>query len=197
MVYDRTCRKYGVGLSTAWSSGSLLYRRLDRIDASFGATSWDEALRWLAEHQSDRPIDEIQYWGHGKWGVVYVGKDPLGRKELTQKHAKHIAAIRERLTPDALVWLRTCETFGAKRGQDFAQCLAEELATRVAGHTFIIGVFQSGLHGLRPGSTPDWSDIEGLAEGTASEPKRAHESLPTYPRTISCFHGSVPDDWFV
>jgi len=196
MVYDRTCKKYGFGLSTAWSSGSVLYRGLRRIDASFGATSWDEGLSWIATYARERPIDEIQYWGHGKWGVVYVDKDPLGRKELSSTHARRIAAIKERLTPDALVWLRTCEAFGAREGQDFAQDLADTFGTRVAGHTFIIGVFQSGLRGLRPGSRPDWSDVEGLAEGTASAPKRAHESLPTYPRTISCFHGRVPDDWF-
>jgi len=198
MVYDRTQKKHGVGLSTAWSSGSLLYRGLRRIDASFGARSWSEALEWLAKHEKDRSIEEIQYWGHGKWGTIYVDKDTFGRPELRPAHAlaKSIDAVKERLAPNALLWLRTCEAFGATSGHDFAQALAERFATRVAGHTYIIGVLQSGLHGLHPGHTPDWSVTEGLAEGTAEAPKRAFESLPTQPRTISCFHNRVPDDWF-
>jgi hypothetical protein len=194
MVYDRTCKKYGVGLSTAWSSGSVLYRGLRRLDAAFGATSWADALEWLATYARDRSIEEIQYWGHGKWGTVFIGKDPFGRKELA---LPGVAALRERLAPDALVWLRTCEAFGCHPGRDFAQHLAETLGTRVAGHTFIIGVLQSGLHGLRPGNVPSWSVTEGLAEGSPDAPKRAHDSGPTHPNTISCFHGRVPEEWFV
>jgi hypothetical protein len=194
MVYDRTCKKkYGVGLSTAWSSGGVLYRGLRRLDATFGATSWDEALGWLATYAPDRSIEEIQYWGHGKWGTVFIDKDPFGREQLAHPR---VAAIRERLTKGALVWLRTCEAFGARRGHDFAQQLADTLGARVAGHTFIIGVFQSGLHGLRPGNTPTWSVTEGLAEGTPEAPKRAHDSSATRPNTISCFHNHVPDEWF-
>jgi hypothetical protein len=202
LVFDRTCRtsrgKLPLGLSHAWGSGSLLYRGLGRIDASFGATSWSEALDWLAAVRAPDPIAEIQYWGHGKWGRVLVDEDGLGSEALKTGHRlfPKIEAVRERFVPDALFWLRTCEAFGASEGHEFAQRLADGLGARVAGHTFVIGAVQSGLHGLLPGHRPDWSAGEGLAEGTPEAPKKAHDSSPTHPRTITCFDGKVPDDWF-
>lgn len=200
MVYDKTCRRFGIGLSTAWGAGSFLYRGLGRLDGSFGAASWEDALAWLASYLPDRPIGEIQYWGHGRWGRVLVDHHALDASALGEGHPLHarLSAVRERLVPggDALVWLRTCEAFGAEVGHDFAMRLADGLGARVAGHTFVIGPLQSGLHGLRPGHTPDWSPLEGIAEGTASAPVRAEISLPGAPRTITCFDGAVPEDWF-
>jgi len=75
-------------------------------------------------------------------------------------------------------------------------CNVFTLGARVAGHTFIIGAIQSGLHGLRPGGKPDWSAEEGIAEGPATAPVRAHESGIFEPHTITCFKGEVPEKWF-
>jgi hypothetical protein len=202
MVFDRTCgaKRLPVGLTTAWTAGAVLYRRLGRIDATFGAASWDEALGWLATFELPRRIAEIQYWGHGRWGRVLIDKDVLDARALAEGHplAARVAAVRERLIPDgeALVWLRTCEAFGATAGLDFAARLADGLGARVAGHTHIIGALQSGLHGLRPGHSPNWSAYEGIAEGTPDDPKRAYESGMLRPRTISCLAGEVPLPWF-
>jgi hypothetical protein len=96
---------------------------------------------------------------------------------------------------EALVWLRTCEAFGARAGLDFAQALADGLRAKVAGHTFVIGALQSGLRALRPGFRPTWSASEGIAEGTEDTPKRAFHSLPNRPRTITCFSNVVPNAW--
>jgi hypothetical protein len=202
MVYDRTCRAKvaPVGLSTAWAAGSVLYRGLNRLDAAFGATSWDDALRWLGSYEPTRRIAEVQYWGHGRWGRVYVDKDVLDKTAFAPGHrlSSRIEALRERLVPDgeALLWLRTCEAFGAAAGHDFAARLADGLGARVAGHTFIIGALQSGLRGLLPGHRPDWPAEEGIAEGTAEKPVRAHGSGIRRPRTITCFDGAVPPAWF-
>ena len=49
MIYDATCTGSIAGLSHVWAAGAGLYRTLDRLDASFGASSWEEALRWLEE----------------------------------------------------------------------------------------------------------------------------------------------------
>ena len=202
MIYDRTCvaKAAPLGLSTAWAAGSVLYRGLDRLDAAFGAASWDEALAWLATHAPERRIAEILYWGHGRWGRVYVDQDVLDGAAFGASHrlAGRLAAVRERLLPDgeSLVWLRTCEAFGAVAGQDFAQRLADGLGARVAGHTFIIGALQSGLRGLRPGHTPDWPIAEGIAEGTPERPLQALGSGLRRPRTITCFKGEVPAGWF-
>lgn len=202
MVYDRTCvgKRAPVGLSTAWGAGSVLYRRLGRLDAAYGATSWDDALSWLGTYEPSREIAEVQYWGHGRWGQVLVDRDSLDARALAPGHrlAARLDAVRERLVSDgrALVWLRTCEAFGANAGHDFAMRLADGLGARVAGHTFIIGALQSGLHGLEPGHTPDWSATEGIAKGTADAPVRAHGSGVLEPRTVTCFTGEVPAAWF-
>jgi hypothetical protein len=198
MVYDRTCIRTGAHLTPAWFTGSLVYRGLGRIDASFGASSWDEALTWLTTHDASRTIDEIQYWGHGRWGRVLIDNDVFDASVLRDAHAHYpkILALRDRLSPSALVWLRTCEAFGADVGRDFAQALSDGLRARVAGHTFIIGVLQSGLRALLPGCRPQWSASEGIAEGTAREPLGAHESGFRRPRTIHCLTSAVPEAFF-
>lgn len=191
-----------MGLSTAWTSGARLYRAMRRIDAVKGVTSWSEALAWLAGEEATRgeAIAEIQYWGHGHWGEVFVDREGLDAAAFRPGHALHapLERLRERLAPggDALVWLRTCEAFGADAGLDFAARMADFFGARVAGHTHVIGALQSGLHGLHPGHRPDWSPSEGLSEGTPSAPVRAHGSSPWRPRTIHCLDGHVPDAWF-
>lgn len=200
MVYDRTCVKNrGLGLSSAWSVGANLYRRLGRFDATRGVRSWHEAITWLASFEASRPIAEIQYWGHGRWGRVLVGSDVLDASALREGHALHasLRAVRERLVDgeEGLVWLRTCEVFGARIGTDFAQSLADFFGAKVAGHTFIIGAIQSGLRALAPGCRPTWSAREGLAEGTPDQPVRALWSAASHPRTITCLANEVPRTW--
>lgn len=189
LIYDRTQGP----LSHVWSNGSVLYRGLGRLDAVRGVTTWDEALDWLGSLAE--PITEIQFWGHGKWGRAQVDRTVL---EVGSLHSKRpqLEAVRERLTHDALIWFRTCETFGAHAGQDFAQRYADFFGARVAGHTHVIGFQQSGLHGLRPGESPHWSPLEGLRKGTAESPVRAHRSALWRPRTITALAGSVPEPWF-
>ena len=62
----------------------------------------------------------------------------------------------------------------------------------VAGHTFIISHWQSGLHSLRPGCTAAWDPDEGIAEGNAQHPERAHWSGRRQPNTITFLHGKIP-----
>lgn len=196
LVFDRTCVRSRGHLSPIWRAGSALYRGLGRIDATRGVASWDEALTFLAG--LPEPIDEIQYWGHGKWGGAFVDDDFLDASDLAPGARRRplLEAVRERLAPDALWWFRTCETFGANRGLDFAERLADFLGARVAGHTYVIHFHQSGLHGLRPGQRATWSATEGLVEGTADAPVRAHRSAPWAPRTITCLAGRIPQTWF-
>ena len=198
MVYDRTCKSRGVGLSTVWGAGAGVYRGLGRHHASKGVESWAEALAWIANYSPDRRIGEIQYWGHGKWGCIYVASDGLSSAALAPEHAHApaIDAIRDRLTPSSLVWLRTCEAFGADAGIDFAYRLAHRLRARVAGHTYIIGALQSGLRVLEPGMRPRWSASEGLEEGTPANPKSAFTSRLLAPRTIQFMTNSFPQKWY-
>jgi hypothetical protein len=193
VVYDKTCVGFrGGDLSPIWAAGARLYRALRRVDAVYGVASWDEALTWLGSLRE--PLDEIQYWGHGKWGCALVGDDVLDATALHMRRAK-LDAVRERLNPDGVIWFRTCETLGANRGIDFAQRLADYFGASVAGHTYIIAFHQSGLRGVAPGRRADWPADEGLAEGTADDPRRAKWSRPWRDRTVTALTAAVPSDW--
>ena len=192
IVYDRTCVTTRGCLTPVWAAGARMYRALGRVDAMRGVASWDEALAWLGAQRE--PLDEIQYWGHGKWGCALVGEERFDASALVERRSR-LEAIRERLAPDALVWFRTCQTLGAKAGIDFAARLADFFGARIAGHTYIIAFHQSGLHGVSPGGRADWSPDEGLAEGTAEAPRRAKWSLPWLPRTVTALTAAVPAAW--
>lgn len=200
LVYDGTSKQGETPLRTSWAAGARLYRGLGRIDAYLGASSWSEALAWCIRQPGDEPIEEIQFWGHGKWGEARIADDRLGASsfDADHHHAGLLYALRPRLLPrgGSLVWFRTCETFGARAGQQFAELLTRELDVRGAGHTYVIGVLQSGLHGLRPGETPTWSDAEGLSAGTPDWPCGAHDSSASAPNTIHFMNGRVPARFF-
>jgi hypothetical protein len=127
-----------------------------------------------------------------------IDAEALTGSALLAGHDHHagMRALRDRLAPDALVWFRTCETFGARKGIAFAEQLSEFLGARVAGHTHVIGFHQSGLQGLAPGERAHWDANEGIAKGTPDEPLEAKGSRPWATRTITCLHGSVPEAWF-
>ncbi|RMG17301.1 MAG: hypothetical protein D6729_09150 [Deltaproteobacteria bacterium] len=200
MIYDRTCRGWGPlpGLTHSWIAGGWLYRALGRLDAYRGFERWSDALEWLAGYAPERPISEVQYWGHGTWGTLLMDRKPLDRRALRPGHplSPLLRTLRSRLCgARALWWFRTCETFGARPGHDFARAWVDFFGTRAAGHTFIIGPWQSGLHSLGPGEAPGWSETEGLKAGRPEEPVAARWSGPGRPHTITCFHGAVPPGW--
>jgi hypothetical protein len=196
VIYDRTCVTSRGHLTPAWATGSLLYRALGRVDVRRGVSSWDEAFAFLTT--VPEPITELQYWGHGKWGAAFIAGDALDAGAIAPAGRLHagLEALRARLAPEALVWFRTCETLGARPGIDFATRLADFLNARVAGHTYIIHAYQSGLCGVAPGAACTWSPSEGLLEGTPEAPRRARSSAPWAPRTIHFLNGRIPAAWF-
>jgi len=194
MVFDRTAG----GLGTIWAAGARLYRHRSLLGASLGVSSWQEGLNFIAKFRPERPIAEIQFWGHGKWGDARIGAERFSERSLSRNDALAplLGRIGSRLAgKDALFWFRTCETLGTEHGQRFATALGDSLGCRVAGHTFVIAFWQSGLHVLAPGEAPTWDPEEGLLEGTSKEPRRARHSLPNAPNTITCFEGRIPDGW--
>lgn len=197
MLYDDTCRGRPLlpGLTHSWIAGAGAYRMMGRLDHTCGVTSWEQGLQWLATVGQDRAIAEIQFWGHGKWGYAKVDDDVLDVSALDRGHPYRpmLEAIRDRLVgPKAMWWFRTCETFGCEAGHEFARRWSGFFDCRVAGHTYIIGPWQSGLHVIGPGEEPDWPLDEGLAEGTPEAPRKALWSKPDEPNTISCLHNRHP-----
>lgn len=198
MVFDRSATQpFWPPLPTFWRAGGWLYQHvLRRFDAYQGIASWPEAFTWLAAQDPSRPIGEIQFWGHGKWGSAKVGGELFDVHGLTSFHpyAPLLDAIKARLLPGgaSLFWFRTCETFGADVGQIFARDFSDRLGTRTAGHTFEIGFWQSGLHSLEAGTTATWAPDEGLEAGSPSAPLVARTSRPWLVHTISCLQGHVP-----
>jgi len=191
MLFDRTCRGGWLrpGLSHAWSMGGALYHRLGRVDRWYGAATWAEGLDWLVDASRDREIAEIQFWGHGEWGGLWIDDQLLTAAALEPDHPHHarLAAIKQRLTPASLWWFRSCDVFGSPRGHDFARKWTTFFQCRAAGHTFTINLLQSGLHVLAPGAEPTWSTTEGVVPGLA----HARSSRVLAPNTITFLHGTV------
>ena len=197
VVYDATGhgRSWFQPLLTAsWRVGSGLYRHYPhdtRVDAIYGATSWTDAVAWLASVEPTQAVSEIQYWGHGLPGRVFIAGEAVTSSSFTQGPlAEDWRAVAARLTRTSLVWFRTCGAFGGPAGHEFATTTARFFDCRVAGHTFVIGPVQSGLHSLGAGATPGWSVDEG--QGTAGE---LLGSLPWSPHTISFLNGAIPKGW--
>jgi len=185
-----------VGLTHTWTAGGRLFRALNRIDFCQGFDNWYEAWMWLANVCPEEKISEIRYWGHGGPGRVWMGNESLGPyAPVTSKYKSLISRVQKRLTDDALIWFRTCSTFGADAGRVFAQNWAMNMNCRVAGHTHAIGFLQAGLHSLKPGDEPYWIYDEGIEQGTAEKPKKMSGSWLSSPNLITCLHGEIPNDW--
>jgi hypothetical protein len=192
------------GLSPIWRAGAALHGAARVADASLGAASWGEALAWLVGTASrrGRPIASVQFWGHGGWGRMNMGRTVFdaGAFAAGSALADSIRELRRSLAgPEALVWFRCCSAFGAS-GRAFARAAADALGCRVAGHTHIIGFFQSGTHSLRPGEAPGWGPTEGVAYRSAGggatnatpRPIGALKSSPLRPNTITCLQPDLP-----
>lgn len=194
MFYDRTCLGKGrlPGLTHAWVAGGLFYGALDRIDACFGAGSWSEALDWLLHVHPEREIAEIQFWGHGQWGGLWIEEELLQVNALQAGHALHpqLSALKPRMVTDgsALWWFRSCDTFGTPFGHEFARQWTRFFGCRAAGHTYTINFLQSGLYLLEAGAEPTWSETEGVVPGLS----HAQTSHLRAPNTITCLHGQIP-----
>ena len=193
-VMDRL--DFDLGLSQSWWAGGQVYKHFGRFDHVKGCESWEEALEWLCEIGEDEKIAEIQSWTHGSPGKVWMNSESLNRKSFGyNKFAPLLAKLRKRLTPESLVWFRTCGLFCGQRGYNFARTWAEKLGCRIAGHTFVIGIFQAGLHTIGPGETPQWYLKEGINEGTADNPLSLRLSMWWSPNMIFCLRSEIPESW--
>jgi hypothetical protein len=207
MIYDNTTLEDGWdgftedGLGYSWFAGGRLYRFMRWIDKSKGVGSWSEALDWLIAEGKKKPISMVQYWGHGSWGRVWIGKEALSYKIAEQPSEVHDKweELQKYLAEDAVIWFRTCQTFGGGSGHHFAKKFSTWMGCKVAAFTYNIGPFQSGLHSIGPGEEPSWSKTEGmeLIPGVDGADGRFKPIMGHFgaPNTVFCLKGSVPNGW--
>ena len=181
-----------IGLTHSWVVGGRLYKALRWVDECQGFDSWETALHWLATFKSDRPIRQIQIWGHGSPGKSWMSGESLTYRSVTRPDVQKIA---ERMTDDGVIWFRSCSVFGGTLGKKFAVAWANSLKCRIAAHTYPIGPLQSGLHSLGPGEEPKWPDNEGVAEGEPYNILRFRRSMPWSPNTVTMLRSTIPKNW--
>lgn len=197
LIYDHDCKGPGPThwLAHSFRLGVKVFGGARFFDAVIPSESWAQALRGVLCASTHEAIEEIQFWGHGKWGRALIGEESLDRAVVTGpgELPDLMKEVGTRMpSPTATLWFRTCETLGAQPGQEFARHLSEQIGARVAGHTYIIGPLQSGLHILPPGEAPSWPAMEGVAVGSVEKPRRAHWSSLAAPNTITCLRRTLP-----
>lgn len=175
VIYDATDTSPNPELKDAWRTAARLYKALGRFDRILGAASWGHAISWL--HGLGR-VDEVQYWGHGSPGRVWL-----------QGHALDVERL-EGIDVRGLFWFRTCASFAGPLGHQFAHEATSALGCRVAAHTRNIGLWQSGLVSLTPGERPHWSVKDGL-----DDEGKPRGSAPWAPHTVSCLESRIPRGW--
>jgi len=169
------------GLKLSWAIGCFLHKLFGKLDAYYGAESWDDAFSWLEQ----RPglLTSIQYWGHGSPGTVW-----LAGKSVDRAYFKKLVG---KIPPNGVLWFRTCSTFQGQAGYDISKYLTTLLNCTVAAHTRIIGVLQGGLHTRAPNQEPSWP----LTEGEFPKSFWAGLGLKIGNNTILCLRASIPKGW--
>jgi len=151
-----------------------------------GARTWHESIKKLLDAvPPGTRVKELQIWGHGQPGEpMFNGltAPPMFWNRLTTI-----------VMADSLVWFRSCSVFFGRKGQAFAERMANELGCRVAGHTRIIGPWQSGLCSLSPNGKQPFFAQDGYR--WLAEDWRKNTSARREPRTIFCARMAVPEAW--
>lgn len=167
-------------LKTFWLIGCWLQKLFGKVDAYYGASSWADALTWLANQKA--PLTSIQYWGHGSPGQVWLAQMAMPMGAWT--------AVAHSVRPDTVIWFRTCSTFQGKAGFDFSKKLSDMMNCTVAGHTRVIGPLQGGLHTRKPRTDPSWPITE------AEFPKSWWPSFWRWGNnTVTCLATKIPAGW--
>lgn len=168
-------------LALTWRIGCFLHKLFGKLDAYYGATSWNDAFAWLERQPA--PLVSVQYWGHGSPGNVW-----LAGKFVERSSFKRLAG---KISPDGVLWFRTCSTFQGIAGHSFSAYLTQILNCTVAGHTRIIGVLQSGLHTRKPGEEPRWA----VTEANEGWPIFVQAGWQLGTNTIFCLRATIPEGW--
>lgn len=174
LIYDAATKDVA---SCFWGVGAVWMA--SNYNMIIAASSVDDVIEKL-KHNHDA-FDEIQIWGHGSPGYIYIDMVPLLQNfwDELKRHCKK----------DAYVWLRTCSFACGSLGKENTANLANFLDCNVLAHTFSIGQlgFQSGLKTVSPSRPPKWHPSEGVSVDGA-----AIGSTPWRPQTTHALVWNIP-----
>lgn len=188
--------EFPFGLTHQWFVGGVLYRALRWVDKTKGFSNWGGALDWVLEQSKNRPIEQIQVWGHGSPGKSWMKREPLHANSVQEgPHAEKLQEIGRRMTDNGTIWFRNCSVFCGEKGHEFAKSWSNTLDCRIAAHTYVIHAWQSGLHTISPGEEPSWSTREGIQAGTPDQVLQCKSSFPWAKNTIFMIAAGIPEGW--
>ena len=142
IVYDDTSSDTLKVPDSLWQYGTTLLA-LDRATHLLPVSSWDQLFHELDLIASKQLISEVQFWGHGSAGKVYIGGDVLDITFMQRSTAFRSFTARSPFMKNGtgLIWFRTCSTLAGDEGQHFARTLSAYFLhqnVRIAGHTSLI-----------------------------------------------------------
>lgn len=200
MLYDSSDWA-GKELRFSWITGGKFYKWFHSVEHHAGFDNWSDAIDWILSVEPDRKINSIQYWGHGSQGKVWMNGKAITFNDFIDSQTKYdktlinkLKNLKQRLTPESLIWFRCCNVFAGAEGKFFSLTSSQFFNCTVAAHTFIVGPWQSGLHTMKPGKRPDWEKTEGLEVSEDGSVKKLW-STPWAPNTVFCLSNTIPEGW--
>jgi len=140
--------------------GAFIGKILGVYDRIYGISTWEEFFEII---NTEKDVKQVDYWGHGSSGEVYLQNTPLTLHLNLNKDAK--------LNVET-IWFRTCSTLRGKSGLLFLEKVIGRLGKNVGGFTEIIWFFQSGCY------------LVDKVPSKHLEPEKKKVSSPTHKRTL-------------
>lgn len=195
MIYDSSDWA-GKQLRFSWITGGKFYKWFRGVEHHAGFSDWLEAIDWILSVEPNRKINSIQYWGHGSQGKVWMNGSAMSVRSFVEASEinKKLNLLKQRLTPESVIWFRCCNVFAGNEGKIFSITSSNFFNCKIAAHTYIVGPWQSGLHTLKPFQRPSWPINEGLEVQPDGKIKKLW-STPWAPNTVFCLSNKIPEDW--
>lgn len=167
LVYDTTQTGWPP-LSALWRTGALI----SGADVVIPASGWADAYDALAE--IDRPVDQLQVWGHGYPGQPLINGRSVDLVQLSQ-------SLRT-IHPRTEVWFRACDVAMGQSGHTFMRAAVARLKCTVVAHCAVVAwpnpAWQAQICALRPGEDVWWSlsgdELRGCSTFRMTVPAHAY-----------------------
>lgn len=178
MIYDASEKSF-VGFS--WKVGAAVFKSY--FDTILAVQDWTDCHKQLAALVDK--YDEVQFWGHGSPGFIYVNSQPAP--------AEFWFALAKKISKNATVWLRVCSFAASSIGKTMMNQISKNLGAKIIAHTYSIGQWgcQSGTRAVTPTTLAGWSATEGVDK--SKTPAELLPSSPWAPNTVFSLTMRPPD----